>query len=103
MRVGGDIAGAGVEFVVDSGCGHSVVSLAQAQDLVSVLGKLGSSVPVGLGLGVYPQHFLVMEGANFPITLGLDFCNTYGAKIFSRSWHNRQYNKPWAYRKGHKD
>ncbi|WIA34340.1 hypothetical protein OEZ86_012678 [Tetradesmus obliquus] len=48
------------------------------------------SVPVGLGLGVYPQHFLVMEGANFPITLGLDFCNTYGAKIFSRSWHNRQ-------------
>ncbi|WIA18353.1 hypothetical protein OEZ85_009818 [Tetradesmus obliquus] len=132
MRVGGDIAGASVEFVVDSGCGHSVVSLAQAQDLVSVLGKLGSScalislddplcvgmfagpiqvpathvlrsvpvglpathvlrsVPVGLGLGVYPQHFLVMEGANFPITLGLDFCNTYGANIFSRSWHNRQ-------------
>uniref|UniRef100_A0A383VX11 Uncharacterized protein n=1 Tax=Tetradesmus obliquus TaxID=3088 RepID=A0A383VX11_TETOB len=31
-----------------------------------------------------------MEGANFPITLGLDFCNTYGAKIYSRSWHNRQ-------------
>ncbi|WIA43711.1 hypothetical protein OEZ86_010140 [Tetradesmus obliquus] len=49
------------------------------------------SVPVGLGLGVYPQHFLVMEGANCPITLGLDFCNTYGAKIFSRSWHNRQH------------
>ena len=48
------------------------------------------NVPVGLGPGVYPMNFLVMDKANFSITLGLDFCKAYGASINSRSFRDRR-------------
>jgi hypothetical protein len=118
LRVSGDIAGQPMQMVVDIGCGHSVIELETAQFLVEALSqghcpcelisfdealRVGMfagpvqvptthvlrNVPVGLGPGVYLQHFLVMPKANFNITLGLDFCNAYNAQIVSRSFRDR--------------
>jgi hypothetical protein len=122
MQVSGDICGSAAEITVDPGCGHSVLRLSEAQRLVPYLSKPSSpcellelseairvglfagpvnvaaqyvlrNVPVGLGPGVYPTHFLVMEDANFNITLGLDFLYAYAARLIPRSINNRQAGK----------
>jgi hypothetical protein len=119
MQVCGDIAGKPVKIVVDIGCGLSVLDKKTAQLLVPALSqphcpcdlisleeamRVGMfatplqvpathvlrNVPVGLGPGMYPMNFLVMDRANFSITLGLDFCNAYGASILSRSFRDRR-------------
>jgi hypothetical protein len=122
MLVSGDICGSQIEATVDPDCGHSVLRLSEAKRLAPYLsrpespcellemneairiglfaGSASSSaqyvlrnVPVGLGPGVYPTHFLVMEDANFDITLGLDFLFAYAARIIPRSLNNRQAGK----------
>jgi hypothetical protein len=51
------------------------------------------NVPVDIGPGRYLQHFLVMDDANFDITLGLDFFAAYAGKFVARSINNRQAGK----------
>ena len=48
------------------------------------------NVPVGLGPGVYPVHFLVMDKANFSVTLGLDFMYRVRRQIIARASNNRR-------------
>jgi hypothetical protein len=46
------------------------------------------NVPLGLGSGIYPVNFLLME-CNFDVTLGLEFVSAYAARVQARVPHDR--------------